>query len=282
MSTFRKIFAGFVIVATVAASQVGAVKLTKLNSREYKILLKPELFVNRQKAYREVWDIAKSVAESLGIEVKEARNPFREHRRKVYFLDTPDHDLRKHGYVLRVRVKYNGDKPRKEYNLTLKYRSTELEKSAASDITVALRGYKTKAKFEADITPIRDSLGTLRFIYSKSIKVKKLEVVNGVVVDERKVSPGMFVFGGGINGMVDITTWYEFGDTSKPFVAEFSYDFRFMRHNDMIDKGIERATEFFKAIQFALKDWYYPEGTKTGYVYSHKPAEKSKVKSTEK
>ncbi len=303
MRTVRRTLYLTIFALVMGLPQLQAAKLTKLNSREYKILLKPELFVNRQEAYKKVWEIAKSLADSLGIEVRESRQPFREQRRKVYFLDTPDHDLRKHGYVLRVRVKYNGNKPRKEYNLTLKYRSTDLQKSAQADITVALKGYKTKAKFEADITPIKDSLGTMRFIYSKSVKVKKLdfspgntigdyakifpvlgklgvpldkklEIVNGFIVDERKVSPGMFVFGGGINGMVDITTWYEFGDTSSPFVAEFSYDFRFMRHNEMIDKGIERASEFFKALQFALKDWYYPEGTKTGYVYSHKPTVK--------
>jgi len=305
MKTVRKIAAIMTIFAVVGA--LSATGLTQLNSREYKILLKPQKFVDRQAGYRAVWNIAKAVAESLGIEVREARRPFREIRRKVYFLDTPDHDLRKHGYVLRVRVKYNGDKPRKEYNLTLKYRSTDFEKSSQADITVALGGYKTKAKFEADITPKKDSLGTLRFIYSKSVKVKKLdfnpgntlgdyakifpvlgklgipldkklEIVNGFIVDERKVSPGMLVFGGGINGMVDITTWYEFGDTSEPFVAEFSYDFRIRSHNELVDQGIENATRYFKALQFALKDWYYPEGTKTGYVYSHRPKIKEKAK----
>ncbi len=299
ISAFLAVFAVLFAIGVAFAAN-----LTKVNSREYKILLKPERFADRQAGYKAVWEIAKAVADSMGFKVREARNPFKEYRRMVLFLDTPDHDFRKHGYVLRKRVKYNGDKPRKEYELTLKYRSTELDKSAAADITVKLGGYKIKSKFEADITPIKDSLGTVRFIYSKSVKVKKLdfdpgntvgdyakifpvlgklgipldkkvEVVNGFVVDERKVSPGMIMFGG-VNGMADITTWYEFGDTAVPFVAEFSYDFRIRSHNELVDKGIENATKYFKALQFALKDWYYPEGTKTGYVYSHEPGQKSK------
>ena len=288
---------------------IALARLTKINSCEYKILLKPEKFQDRAAAFRAIWDTVKIFAHELGIEVVEANDPFKEYRQEVIFYDTDSFDLRKRNYILRMRRKYDGDKPRGDYELTLKYCSNVLEESQKADVTPAF-GYRTKSKFEEAILIAKDSLGSIRSIYSKSAKVKKIDYklsgkledfarffpvlsklglpsdavlkpVNGVIIDERKSSPGMLKFGDNINGMVDITVWYLKGDTTHPLVAEFSYDCKIRDYDNMSKDAAEKCNEFFKKLQLRMADWVYLGATKTDTVFKYKK-EKNDVLGSEK
>lgn len=81
---------------------------------------------------------------------------YKEENKKTYYLDTVSQELRHNGFIVRVREEEK--KGKKEYKLTLKYRSSDRYLAASQDLSVAeldiLALKKTpKEKFEEDILP---------------------------------------------------------------------------------------------------------------------------------
>ncbi len=89
-----------------------------------------ENFSDRAQALRTYWDQAKSLAQALGGTAADASEPYKETLRQVVFLDSADGSLYGKQYILRKRTEISGDELAPRYELTLKYRQTDLDLAA--------------------------------------------------------------------------------------------------------------------------------------------------------
>ncbi len=125
----------FVVILAVAQTSCAASPASPraaehIRGREYKILLKPEKFSDRAQALRTYRDQAKSLAQALGGTAADASEPYKETLRQVVFLDSADGSLYGKQYILRKRTEISGDELAPRYELTLKYRQTDLDLAA--------------------------------------------------------------------------------------------------------------------------------------------------------
>ena len=89
----------------------------QLNSSEYKLLLSADKFDNPLIGFKNYWEIVKKVAKNHNITVVEKTNPFTLKHKEVSFFDTEQRELRKAGFLIRQKVKYEKayQKEREEY-----------------------------------------------------------------------------------------------------------------------------------------------------------------------
>ncbi len=119
----------------------------KIVSREYKMMLDPAPFADRDRSLEAFWgdvvDLTKMFpsvrATKEAISLKE--------KRTIAFLDTPDVALRRQDLILRRRIG-EGDSPK----YTLKCRSEDRYYAAGADISAAC-GDDPESKLEEDISP---------------------------------------------------------------------------------------------------------------------------------
>ena len=265
----------------------------KPNSRELKILLDADFFKNRDDGFRDLWSIVKEVADEQGVETEPSDKKFKQKRRQVLFLDTKDFAIRKTGYVLRKRVKYKkkNKKLAKKMEYTLKFRSEDMVKSAKADISST--DYGAKSEFEEDMGYSAESVDKFKRKFSKRNKIKTrdnpgstikdfaeifpvlkelgipeqtvLEPVNGITIDEWRVSPGILDFGSGLIAKADITLWYD--RSGKPLIAEFSFDHKISDFDNQNEQATQKMFDFFLALRERLADRVAKETTKTGFTY---------------
>jgi len=253
-----------------------------LSSREYKVLLDPELFD------QDPADFARYYAEELGNAIASsgiavAGDLVLAEERTVKFYDSASCDLRAASFVLRDRADVDPDGKRK---LTLKFRSSSRNLAAEADVSSSIDG--AKQKFEEDIGPPNVS----KFSSSASPKVSTkldvnqfedavevfpalaalaldeeldLEVVGGVEARETVYEGVEFDLGAGMRAGLSLTLWYL--DDGVPVVAEasFSYaDEEGVYPSDVLTNG----RVLFEAMQ-ALVEWRAADSmTKTALVYS--------------
>ena len=117
----------------------------KLVSREYKVMLDHEPFVDRRAALRALRDELDALAGAIG-RIAMKGDFDEEVERTIVFLDTPETALRRGGFVLRRRMA--GEKA--EY--TLKCRSEDRYFAAGADLRT-VKGFKADEKLEEDIAP---------------------------------------------------------------------------------------------------------------------------------
>jgi len=220
-----------------------------VTSREYKLMLKPELFLDRSGAVKTFRDLATILVERQGGEVIEVQNKVKE--RLTWYVDTEGWDLRRIDLVLRVRREKK--KGKNTYKVTLKYRSGDRYLSAMSPVKA--KGEDAECKFEEDLTPPYVS----KFSHSCSVESKKApklqtidqaielfpdlkEMLGGVpgdtplrVVNDFKAQEFCCYllqaqFGGregkGTPVKLCMSFWYFEGtNEGYPLASEFSYDF---------------------------------------------------------
>src|SRR6185436_11837890 len=98
-----------------------------IHYREFKILLKAEDFDEELSAeVRDYWKLVRRVAGQLLINVQRGPEETVGKYRDIVFLDTPNCDLYRNSYMLRVRRPYVGGEPGKSYELTLKFRDPDV------------------------------------------------------------------------------------------------------------------------------------------------------------
>ena len=261
-------------------------------SRELKILLEAEHFEQPEKGMIAFWARVVEVAEAQDVRVIEASNPFKIKRRQVYFLDTPDFGIRAKGYVLRVRRKYKKGRLKKKREFAIKFRSPDWKRS--SQVSIDSPEIDTKIELEEDVGIKPD--GSLKYLYAKRAKFKSkecvperlggfaewfpvlktlglpsdssLERVNGIEIDERKVSPGKLDFGEGIRAKADISLWYN--KEGELLIAEFSFDHSIRDFDNPPEKATKHLFRFFKALYNGTKDWKATALTKTSFTYGAK------------
>ncbi len=273
-----------------------------VNSREFKILLKPELFINRNDGFEKVLICAKEAANELGVKLlfKPRGAMYAPKFRRIVFYDTPDFSLRKKGYALRKRVKYKNRSFQDDFELMLKFRNSD--PSAAGRVDTSAAGYLASvSKFEQDIAVALDpntKAYAMKFLYSRSTKLKDmrgdfrtveefakifpalrglglplntpLAPVRGVDYLELKIEPAkLLYFGEGLTCEFDISIWYR-GETNTPMIAEISYDYEIDDYpGKMKSAAVVLSEKFYMSLQKKLreKDFRHTGTTKMAFVY---------------
>lgn len=120
-----------------------------ITSREYKLMLKPELFLDRARAVNTFRHLAATlVKREKGTFKDQGKEPPK--KRRTWYVDTEGGDLNQNNLVLRVR------KEGKRFRVTLKYRIGDRYLSAMSQVRANKKkaiDHKKECKFEEDITP---------------------------------------------------------------------------------------------------------------------------------
>ena len=147
-----------------------------ITSREYKLLLNPDRFLDMEDGLRDFWNLAKHIlVERMGIKEEDIEEQYFDEdeqedaikERQTWYLDTEGFDLRSQGFTLRVREE---DTKKGKYKVTLKYRDEDRYLSAQQLIP---KKSKVKGdvnfKFEEDILPFSKNR------FAKSIAVKVID-----------------------------------------------------------------------------------------------------------
>lgn len=267
----------------------------KVESREYKLLVNHEPFADPAAAVKAVWDEIEEAAKTLPMVQTKGKLDEQETRR-IVFLDTPDHTLRRNGLVLRQRA------VDESLEYTLKCRSEDRYFAAGTDVGAAA-GLEGELKLEEDIarpfccrfshsasitlaedrksapqkTPktLREAtslfpvLGTLRTDGRTCAPETVLEVVNSITVDESVWKGGKIVFdtdgeAKSEKATVALILWAR-GKAGRPAVAELS--FRIKDSEEHYSRNLAVAARSLYALLLRL-DCSRPEGmTKTEYIY---------------
>ena len=291
------------VMLTATAAYAGGPVSDKPNSREIKLLLDARKLSPREDAFRGYWAVVKEVAAAQGIKVRENYGGFKEKRRAVVFIDTETFSIRKTGYVLRQRTHYKKGRLRNKTEYALKFRSRVMAEAAKS-VTWA-PSFDARTEFEEDMGYDANAPDKLKRIFAMRTKITtterfgpllasygeifpillelgvppdtKLGPVNGIQIDERKVSPGKLDFGDGMIAKPDIVIWYD--PDGKPLIGEFSFDHRIRSYDKQPEEATRRLYDFFRALHTRSQEWMAKGSTKTGFTYgANKPNAAQKAK----
>jgi uncharacterized protein YjbK len=277
-----------------------------LDSREFKLILKPNLF-------KEFNSGVKKVQEAIDTEVNKLNGMFKSRdldlklkRRKTYYLDTSDFRLNSKNFFLRIRE----DKKSRKYDVTLKCRHPDRYISSAYNLS-DLKKYDTKfeediiaphiskfsasVNFEQDQKPKFDSIEELRSMFPGLISYDlghgKLLKVNNFEAEEISVKLGKIVYDGKKKNNKDgnkvtlfLNLWYTPKDKSVPAIVEFTYSYKAEKPSPSMsnksnkdDKLIEEfplsivrnTYEFYRSIQKTNVADPHASKTKTDFAYSY-------------
>ena len=263
-------------------------------SREYKVMLKSELFSGLEARLLEqandFWSEFKETIRDIVLDTDGTLNKI-ETPRLVRFYDSASHRLQQNDYIFRERIDLNSD----QREITLKFRHPD--RYISQDRDMAAVNFETgKTKFEEDIKlpfvtlysfstkqPISDSKllnkmkdpGELYPDLKKRLKSYQEDELINIV--RRFTAKEVVITGAnlkiGENPKVEaecaLIVWYkESGERDKPVVVEFS--FKYERKGESFDgETAQKAYDVFGRLKDQLTGWVDPEGlTKTAYVYT--------------
>ena len=115
-----------------------------LDSREFKLILKPKIFQDLNEGIKKVQKIIDKEVEMLNGKFK-PDSDLKQKFRRTYYLDTPNFRLKSKNFFLRVRE----DKESNKYDITLKCRHPDRYISSSYDLSSSMK--KSTIKFEEDI-----------------------------------------------------------------------------------------------------------------------------------
>ena len=265
-----------------------------INYSECKIILQPQHFSSAQ-GFKDFWKIVKRTAKKHGVEVLEDKNAFVNQVREVLFYDTPDHDLYNNHFIVRLRSFYKEGWPDGLPELTVKFRHPDFAAAAAVNVRPATPGSSARIKFKEELLPLREGLGGFRFIYSHNCVMSmprerlnlavedltrsfpalvqaqanpdhRVTLVNDFAVEEVQVNIGTLGFGHGIKAKTTIAVWRDRQHESA-ICGEFAFQAKYDRREALHKDSLQRAAEFYKALQMDAYDWVTLGTTKTAIVY---------------
>ena len=263
-----------------------------IRSREYKLMLAAGRFAGDEAGVSEVagalWRSLAGIIVPTAVAVS-GTDTIERKTRRVRFLDTADHWLRRNDYVVRERI----DQADGARQVTLKFRHPDRFISQDRDMKPADR-FAEDMKFEEDIKPRFQSL----YSFSSSVVLDSEDVIE-TLKDVAKLFPGLsgavaempktaaLTTVGGFTAYERVikgtsfqirrdpevfaecclTLWYEQEAAPEPILAEFSFDYE-NADGEYTAVMARRAYDAFIAIQEGLDDWLDVESqTKTAYVY---------------
>jgi hypothetical protein len=261
-----------------------------------KLLLKPDRLSSLEQ-FRDFGRLIKGHAKSLKVGFVEDPDARRKpHVREIVFGDTKDFRLYQRDFILRRRIRYVDGFPAGEPEIVFKFRCADRERAAALDIRPVFPG-RFRVKFKAQLLPLHDQLGGYRLLYShncqfgisqapagnrrtmsylarafpalqtlKQSKAESIEFVNEGIVEELLLPVGQLDFGKGIVAKSDIALWRTRGE-HMPLVAEYSFQIKLGRGDELPRKANRLLEEFFIGLQRSLSASIALGATKTGLVY---------------
>jgi hypothetical protein len=269
--------------------------LDEIQYLECKLVLKPDRFTTA-KVFFDYGKLAAQAAKELGIGFANKGVALKPQIREVVFLDTSDYRLYNNAFILRRRIRYEDGFPAEDPEIVLKFRHPDMQKAADLDVRPNIAG-NYRIKFKAEALPLKDQVGGYRVLFShnaqfplsqapesdrtsmanlarvfpalaalKRSQSDHVELVNNTVVEEVLQDLGVLDFGKGITAEANIAIWRERG-THSALCGEFAFQVKFKRRDELHDKAVERARQFFIALQQVGRDWLSLGTTKTGLVY---------------
>ncbi|MGB6061607.1 MAG: hypothetical protein WBG27_07900 [Candidatus Aquilonibacter sp.] len=267
---------------------------TAITAREFKLLLKPELFMTKQ-AVLQFNDRLTKLSKDAGV-VYEPFDRVDSEMRQVQFFDTPECVFRDNRVILRLRRDASSGFPDETYEVTFKRRSPEFDEAADFNINTTMKEITIKKKFKEEI--IRgDTLGTIKSIYSNNLigyypvakferplseiveifpglqtfnldGTKTVSAVGGARVLEIGARLGIYNFGKNTSAHADLALWTRPAtDKFNVLVAEFGWSYHMQGDGSKQKKAHKAADEFFKELQKPLADYLFDGSTKTALIY---------------
>ena len=219
-----------------------------LNSREYKLILKENLFKDKDEGIKTVKSIITSQVESQGGTFNEVVPEF--NSKKVWYLDTENHQLfknKKNGLL--IRVKENQEK--QKYKVKLKVRKPNRNDAASYDFLHPEKSEKYefedgKYEFEEDIKTPSDSVFSVSsvFEYKQELNLNSYKDILSIypslsldVSDKQaklvkiKCFPyefnpdlGEIIFANGKSAQIQLSIWNSPNYSRLPCIVEFDID----------------------------------------------------------
>ncbi|HSC53779.1 MAG TPA: hypothetical protein VLC98_09170 [Phnomibacter sp.] len=267
-----------------------------LNYLCFKLILKPNRFISRASLFDLVKVMKKPAAECGCLFKTEGYIVTPVKIREVVFADTPDFKLYNNGFILRRRICYEDGFPTTDPEIVFKYRSTDLQVAASTDVRPQIQG-DFRVKFKCQALPLKDELGGIRMLYSHNVQFprssiktndvlafdnmakifpvlqklntgngEKIKLVNDCIVEEVLQDIGVLDLGDGLKAKANMAIWRTRGE-HRPLIAELAYQIKFSDRAELKLQQMERAERYFVALQYACKDWISLDATKTGVVY---------------
>lgn len=267
-----------------------------LHYREFKILLKAEAFDEALAVeVKDYWKLARRVAGELLIHVRRSKTETEPHYRDITFLDTPALDLYRNAFMLRLRRPYAGTEPAKEYELTLKYRGSDIARASNMDLTPAKR-YPGRGKFKEELLLVSSQLGGMRSIFSHTCQLPQMSEPLGKTFGDfarifphlgalgikasTKVAPaapvpvqevlyelGEFGFAGPKTAKVNMAIWRN-PQTKKILIGEFAYETHFKHYGRLHPVPKLRSERLYRLLQRETGSWVELGTTKTSLYYA--------------
>jgi hypothetical protein len=285
-----------VLSAAAGATYADGAPLDRVQYLEAKLILKPDRFTSVQ-AFRDFGKIVQRTAKKTGVGfVEDAKAGLRPEVREIVFGDTPDFRLYNNAFILRRRIAYVDGFPVGDPEIVFKFRHPDEESATKLDVRPKIAG-KYQIKFKAEALPLKDSVGGYRILYSHNCQFglsqmhegdrasmstlvrvfpalaslerasdEKISLVNEGIVEEVLLPLGHLDFGKGILAKCDIGLWRTRGE-HKSLVAEFAFQVKFDRREDVAAKQKKVAAQFYITLQRDVQDWLALGVTKTGMVY---------------
>jgi hypothetical protein len=278
-----------------------------LDSREFKLILKPNLFKEFNSGIKKVQDVIDTEVKKLNGTFKSRDSDLKLKHRKTSYLDTSDFRLNSKNFFLRIR----GDNKSRKYDVTLKCRHPDRYISSAYDLS-DLKMYDTKfeediiaphiskfstsVNFEQDQKPKFNSIEGLRSTFPGLISHELghgiLLKVNNFEAKEISVKLGKIVYDGKKSDNKDdnkvtlfLNLWYSPRDESMPAIVEFTYSYRAINPSPSISNKsnkedtlieefplplVRNTYEFYKSLQKTKVADLSASKTKTEFAYTYK------------
>ncbi len=264
----------------------------RVDSQEYKLLLKPERFTHKEQAIAYYWRAVQQAAKNSGVGAEPAKKMFKEKTALYRYLDDATHRLNAQNYILRVVQPYDNGQPGDKVNVMLKYRVAGGKTASAADLQVAAN-YQAATKLEQDIVGFmggvighnetenslsaqiknlpydaqRTQVGQYADLFPTLSKLRLsqetlLQPVGSDILSIG-VTPGTLTFSDGSKSKLSMAIWYQQPD-NRLMVGEISFDIK------IPSEGTARITQselFFNALQQQLQNDMQPGATKTAQVY---------------
>lgn len=230
--------------------------IESLDSAEYKMLINLEDY-----SPETLWALMKEAAAETGVTIEESDEPMKRNYRDVQYIDSEYGMVSNFGYVLRYRQKWDeyvapgstANEHDDKYDITIKFRDSDLSKSLAVSLSVGdeFADIGKKPEMEADISPFgikyswaikvkpklkdfgefsdlfESSISSYARLYPDLLEIglpsdTVIEPVGGLTILEEKVEPAMMTLSCGAEMEVAFSMFFMDG---KELVCEASFDF---------------------------------------------------------
>jgi hypothetical protein len=277
------------MLATLDIPQVSAEEPPDLDSREIKVLLRPDAFEDADDFFEKSLNLIRNLAAEKKVRFHEPVEA-KVKTREIRYFDTEDFALRAKGWTLRQRLKTRGERRADHAELAIKFRSSDRGAVMNADISVDPK-YTSKDEFEEDIHPVEVD-GPWRSSYARRSKIENLPVfespsiadvasifpslaehgldselqlvsVGGPFI-EKRMQPGYLDFGGAVLADVEIT-WLE-NAAGEAIVGEISYDYSFTEKKSSV-ASIWASLQFLPSLRLALGEAWQPGSGKTSFIF---------------